>query len=107
VQDLVWAEADTVVWLDVSRTRVMTAVFHRTLGRVLGRKVLWNDNRERLRNMFSRDPLKKLLIWTWTQFAQYRDTYSKAMTEPDNAHLDFVHLRSRREIRRWLDAIEG
>jgi hypothetical protein len=38
VQDLVWARADTVVWLDLPRRVVVTRVARRTVGRVILRK---------------------------------------------------------------------
>src|SRR5580692_2452004 len=47
VQDLVWARADTVVWLDLPRRVVMRRIVWRTLRRVGGRVELWNGNRER------------------------------------------------------------
>lgn len=105
VRDLVWAEVDTVIWLDLSKIRVMASVFRRTLGRVFGRKLLWNENRERLRNLFASDPVENLLLWTWTHFDHYRDTYSAASVDPSLSHIEFVQLRSRPEIRRWLNDI--
>src|SRR5450755_5031891 len=42
VQPIIWARADTVVWLDMPRRVVMRRVITRTLHRVLGRVELWN-----------------------------------------------------------------
>jgi adenylate kinase family enzyme len=47
VQDIVWEHADTVVWLDLPRWRVMSQVIARTLRRQLSGEELWNGNRER------------------------------------------------------------
>ena len=46
VQDIVWARADTVVWLDLPRRTVMRRVIWRTLRRIGGRVELWNGNVE-------------------------------------------------------------
>src|SRR6266508_3598546 len=51
VRDLIWARADTVVWLDLPRHAVMRQVIWRTLRRAMLRAELWNGNRERWRNL--------------------------------------------------------
>ena len=53
VRDIVWARADTVVWLDLPRRTVMRRIVWRTLRRVAGRAELWNGNRERWHNLFT------------------------------------------------------
>ena len=69
VQDLVWARADTVVWLDPSRARVMRQLVRRTLRRMARRTELWNGNRESWSNLFRADPEESILRWAWTQHA--------------------------------------
>jgi adenylate kinase family enzyme len=56
VQDLVWARADTVVWLDLPRRTVMRRLVWRTFRRVGGRAELWNGNREQWRSMLRQQP---------------------------------------------------
>jgi len=56
VLDLVWARADTVIWVDPPRWKVMARVIRRSLTRVLLRRELWNGNREQARNLVSTDP---------------------------------------------------
>ena len=51
-RDLVWASADTVVWLDYRFPRVFTRLLQRTFRRTLRREILWHGNRERLRTAF-------------------------------------------------------
>ena len=51
VRPVVWARADTVVWLDLPRRVVMRQVIGRTLRRVIFRTELWNRNRERWSNL--------------------------------------------------------
>lgn len=43
VRDLVWQRADTVVWLDLPRRRVMSRIILRTVRRTLTRERLWNN----------------------------------------------------------------
>lgn len=102
----VWKRADTVVWLDLPRRTVMFQVVRRTLTRIVGRKQLWNGNRESWRSLWSWDPNKSIIRWSWTQHAKYRERYGSAMEAPELAHLDFVRLTSRKAADQWLDGIK-
>ena len=90
------------MWLDLPRWRVMKRVTTRTLGRVVGRRELWNGNRERWRNIFTLDKDESVIVWSWTQHAKYHDRYEAARHDPANAHLRFVQLRTPREIAAFL-----
>jgi adenylate kinase family enzyme len=99
VRDLVWARADTVVFLDVPRRKAMVSVIRRSAGRVVRRTELWNGNRETARNVLARD---SIVLWTWTQHHKYADRYIAAASDPRWSHLEFVRLRSRGEAGDWL-----
>ena len=105
VRDLVWARADTVVWLDLPRRTVMRRVIWRTLRRVAGRVELWNGNRERWRNFFTLDKEESVISWAWQTHAANRVKYAAAMADPANGHLRFVRLRSPAAVRRFLRAV--
>lgn len=106
VQDLVWARADTVVWLDLPRPTVMRRVLSRTMLRAARRQELWNGNREPWSNFFSLDPERSVIAWAWTRHAAYKARYEAAMADPAWAHLRFVRLRSAADVRRFLSADE-
>lgn len=98
VQDIVWARADTVVVLDLPRSRVMRQVTQRTLGRLLLRRELWNGNREPWSNLLSADPQRSILAWAWTRHHVYRDRFARAQVDPANGHLQFLVVHSRRDV---------
>ena len=102
VQDIVWRAADTVVWLDLPRRKVLPALTRRTLSRMLLGTELWNGNRERLRNLFSLEPETNILVWSWTQHAKYRRQYARAMADSAWSHLAFKRLCSRAQASSWL-----
>jgi len=102
VRPLVWARADTVVWLDLPKRTVMRQIIWRTFRRVAGRKELWNGNRERWRNFFSLDPQESVIAWAWHKHDEYHERYGAAAKDPANAHLTFIRLTSRRDITRFL-----
>lgn len=102
VQDLVFAAADTVVWLDLPRGVVMSRVVRRTLGRMVLRRELWNGNRERLRNLIKTDPEENIILWSWTQHARYRHLYQEARDDPLHRHLTWVRITSPRTQQEWI-----
>jgi adenylate kinase family enzyme len=102
VRPLVWARADTVVWLDLPRWIVMRQVVWRTLRRAVTRQELWNGNRESLRNFLTWSPEKSIISWAWHNHAKYRDRYGAAAADPANDHLAFVRLTSRSDVTRFL-----
>ena len=103
VRDLVWARADTVVWLDLPKRTVMRQVVWRTLRRVALRRELWNGNRERWRNFLTWNPEQSVISWAWHKHAPDRAKYAAAAADPASAHLRFIRLASRRDIARFLD----
>jgi adenylate kinase family enzyme len=104
VRDLVWARADTVVWLDLPKRTVMRQVVWRTLRRVALRRELWNGNRERWRNFLTWNPEQSVISWAWHKHGPDHAKYAAAAADPASAHLRFVRLASRRDIARFLDA---
>lgn len=93
--------ADTVVWLDLPRPRVMRQVIGRTLRRVVRREQLWHGNRERASNLLRRNPEKNIVRWAWTNHPVTRERMLAriAAGEP------IVRLRDRSEIDAWLASL--
>jgi adenylate kinase family enzyme len=102
VRQLVWARADTVVWLDLPKRTVMRQIIWRTFRRAARREELWNGNRERWQNFFSLDPQKSVIAWAWQKHDQYHERYRKAAADPANADLTFIRLTSRADVAGFL-----
>ena len=105
VQDLVFAKADTVVWLDLPRHVIMRSVIRRTLGRGILRRELWNGNREALRNLFKRKPEDNIVLWAWSQHEAYRKRYLELMDSPATQDPSWVRIRSRAQLDRWVESL--
>ena len=105
MRPVVWARADTVVWLDLPRRTVMRQVIARTVRRAVMREVLWNGNREPLSNFLSLDPNDNIILWTWVKYREFVQRYLDAMADPRWRGINFVRLRSHAEARRWLESI--
>ena len=95
---LVLDEADLVVFLDPPfRTALRRAVW-RTFWRSLMRRELWNGNRETFRNAFSK---YSIVLWVIQTHRQMRPKWAERL-----AGSNVVHLRSPREVERWLDSVQ-
>jgi adenylate kinase family enzyme len=106
IRRITWTAADTVVWLDLSRPVVMWQLLRRTVRRTVSGVELWNGNRERpLRDQFSRNPAKSIILWAWRTYAPTKREYSQAVSNPRFSHVHFIRLRSRSQIKRFLQSV--
>lgn len=100
VRDIVWARADTIVWLDYDLLVVLARVTGRTVRRAITQEELWNQNREHFReSIFSRE---SIILWALTTYCRRRRETPVLLARPEHAHLAVVHLRSPRAASRWL-----
>jgi adenylate kinase family enzyme len=102
-RDIVWARADTVVWLNYPLPLILWRLFLRTLRRTFTREELWSGNRESFRQaFFSRN---SILLWAINSYPHRRREYPELFARPEYAHLQTVHLRSPRQTRSWLESM--
>ena len=52
LRDIIWQQADTIIWLDYPFLLVFFRLFFRTMKRVFLRTRLWNNNRESFQKTF-------------------------------------------------------
>lgn len=107
IGSLVWQQADTVVWVNPSRRRVMWQSFSRTVRRALTGQELWNGNRENWRGLMFWRGEESILRWAWSSYPRIQERYEAAMTDPHNEGLIFHRLRSRKEVDRFLEDLSG
>jgi adenylate kinase family enzyme len=104
VRDIVWARADTIIWLDYALPVILTRLFKRTLRRVVTREELWNGNRETLRGtLLSRD---SLLLWALKTYRRRRRETPMWLARPEYQHLTLIHLTLPQAADHWLAQIE-
>ncbi len=103
IRPLVWARADTVVWLDYPMPLVLARWARRTLVRIRSRQEFWpgTGNRESVRNALKADGL---LWWILRTHHRRRRTMVAAMASRHD--LAWIRLRSPQEAERWLAALQ-
>jgi adenylate kinase family enzyme len=103
VQDIVLARADTVVWLDYPLWRILWQLTSRVFDNALSRKELWNGNRETLKSvLLSKD---SLFAWAIKTHPTLRKHYEALMADSGHKHVQFIRLRSPKELKAWLESI--
>ena len=104
VRDLIWARADTVVWLDYPLAVTLSRLLRRIAARIRDGTELWpgTGNRETIRNqVFSRDPL----VWFAIRTHHGRRRRIAAMLAlPEYAHLRVHRFRRPSDAESWLQA---
>jgi adenylate kinase family enzyme len=100
-RDLIWARADTLVWLDYPLPLVLWRLGQRTLRRIVTQEALWGGNVETWRGQFaSRDSL--FLFALKTHYRRRRELPA-LLAQPENAHLHMLHFRTPRAAQEWVD----
>lgn len=98
LDDIVLAQADTLVWLELPLHVSLRRLWRRTWRRYLRREELWHGNRERLRNLVG---LREGLF-SWAVRSHRRHKRQVPAAAARNPHLRLVHLRTRREVDEFL-----
>jgi len=97
VRDVMWAAADTVVWLDYPRRVVLPRLLRRSLLRSWRREQIFGGNVERWRDWISRGHP----FWHAVTTFGSRRAYLAERTARES-HLQTVRLRTPKEFEAWL-----
>jgi hypothetical protein len=104
VRDLVWARADTIVWLDYSLGVIFARLWRRTTQRIRSGEEIWPNtgNRETMRNaFFSTD---SLFWWAVKTYGKRRRNYPRLLALPEYRDRSVLRFRRPAEAERWLAA---
>jgi adenylate kinase family enzyme len=105
VRDIIWAKADTVVFLDYSFLVVMNRLLWRTFWRSVTQQEVCNGNQESLKKAFlSRD---SILLWMLQTYSRNRKQYPILLQKPEYAHINLVHLISPQAAKNWLTSLKA
>lgn len=98
LDDIVLAQADTLVWLEPPLHVSLRRLARRTWRRWRTREELWHGNRETVLNWIG--PLEGLFAWTVRAYFRHkRDVPHAAASYPT---VRLVHLRSKRDVEAFL-----
>ncbi|ENW86040.1 hypothetical protein F905_02954 [Acinetobacter sp. CIP 53.82] len=99
-----WAQADTIIWLDLPFHSNLLRSVQRAVQRAVSQQTLWSNsnNRETIRQLFSRD---SIVWWMIKTHQKNRRHYLQLMQSPEYAHLHWIRLTSVAEVERFLNRV--
>ncbi len=98
-----WEQVDTIIWLDYSLARTAYQSITRALKHSISGKELWPNtgNVETFKKaFFSKD---SVILWSLQNYHHNRRRYLRVKTDPQFAHIEFVHLTSPRQAQRYIE----
>jgi adenylate kinase family enzyme len=99
-RDLLWAAADTLIWLDYPLWFSMVRLLRRTVRRIMQREVLWAGNRETWRNSFLTGD--SVVYFALKTHGRRRREFAQLLTQSEHAHLRVLRFRSQRQMDDWV-----
>ena len=105
IRDLVWARADTIIWLDFSLGVIFRRLWQRTMERIRSGQELWpsTGNRETFRNtFFSRE---SLFWWALKTHRRRRKNFARLLALPQYAGATRLRFTRPAQAEDWLAAI--
>ena len=103
VRDIVWEDADTIIWLDYSLFRCLYQGVKRALQNIFMKKVFCNGNRESFSQLFCS---RYSIIW-WITKSHFikRRRYKKLICDSKYSHIKFLRFESPGDTKAWLESI--
>lgn len=101
IQDITWAQADTLIWVDYAFPRTFIQLWTRSLKRAREQAPVCNGNSESYRRLFSRD---SILLWFLRSFYRKRREYGTLFSErtaPPTIKT-YIRLRNPRQTQEFL-----
>ena len=106
VRDLVWPQAEVVIWLDYALPRVFWQLTRRTFTRWWTQELLWGVNREKLWTHFKLWSDESLYHWLFKTYWRRKREYPQLFALPENQHLKVFHFKNPKETEVWMKKIE-
>lgn len=101
---ITWANIDTIIWIDLSFGLNLYQSLKRALSRAISKKQLWenSNNTESFSRMFGHESIVK---WMIKIHAKNRRKYKARMKDPQYSHIQFIRLKSRKQMRDFLEGL--
>ena len=102
VRDLIWPQAEAVIWLDYSFPIVFWRLLTRTVRRGWTQEELWNGNREKFWWHLKLWSDESLFHWLFKTYWRRKREFPMLLALPEHAHLKVFRFHSPREVDEWL-----
>ena len=105
-QNIKWKQIDTIIWLDLPFHINFYRSVKRALHRVFTQQPLWinSNNTESFKSLLSRD---SIVFWMVKTHRKNREKYLKILNDPQYSDIQFIHLRSTRQMHQFLNGLKN
>jgi adenylate kinase family enzyme len=107
VRDLIWPEADAVIWLDYPLLIVLWQLTRRNFTRWWTQELLWGTNRERLWTHFKLWSEESLYHWLLKTYWRRKREYPMLLSQAEHQHLKLIRLKHPKDTANWLEALSS
>ncbi|KAA3647831.1 MAG: adenylate kinase [Chloroflexi bacterium] len=104
VRDIVWGQAETIIWLDFPLWLILFRLLQRTMRRLVTKEEIWNGNRENFSNAFLSK--ESLFVWAIQTYRRRKQQYLQLLAEPKHSHLQQHRLTSPSEVQEFVSSID-
>ena len=101
-RDLVWSQAEAVIWLDYYFPVVFGRLWKRTWRRWWRQELLWGTNRESLWNHLKLWSDESLFKWLFKTYWRRKREIPQLLALPEYGHLKPIRFKTPEETERWL-----
>lgn len=105
VRDLVWSQAEAVIWLDYPFFLVLKQLTRRTFRRWWTQELLWGTNREPFWVHFKLWSQDSLFHWLFKTYWRRKRETPQLLSMPEHRHLKLIHFKHPREAEAWLEGL--
>lgn len=102
VRDLIWSNAEAVIWLDYPLWTIFQRLWKRTWRRWWFQEELWNGNREKLWWHFKIWSDESLFHWLFKTYWRRKREYPALLALPEHRHLEVIQFKTPQEAEDWL-----
>ena len=102
VRDLIWPQAEAIIWLDYSLPRIFWQLTRRTFTRWWKNELLWGTNYENLWMHFKLWSDESLYHWLFKTYWRRKQEYPEALALPEHQHLKLMRFHDPKETDVWL-----
>lgn len=105
VRDLIWPQAEAVIWLDYSLPRIFWQLTRRTFTRWWRNELLWSTNRENLWMHFKLWSDESLYHWLFKTYWRRKREFPALLALPEHQHLKLIRFEQPHETNKWLEQL--
>ena len=102
VRDLLWSQAEVIIWLDYSLPLIFGRLWTRTWRRWWHNELLWGTNRENMLHHLKLWSDESLFHWLFKTYWRRKREFPELLALPEYSHLKLFQFKKPQETEDWL-----